>query len=69
MMTKGQLLLVIWILFTAIGLAAMIAALVWAVRSRQFSDQERARHLPLESGIPPDEEKRDAAPPSGESKE
>ncbi len=65
-MTKGQLLLAIWILFTAIGLTAMIAALVWAVRSRQFSDQERARSLALESGIPSEEEERAAAAHCGE---
>ena len=31
---------------------AVGAFFVWAIRSRQFSDQDRARYLPLNSGIP-----------------
>jgi len=49
-------LLLIWIAFTGIAIAGIIAVLVWAVRTRQFSDQDRARHLPLDNGIPDDVE-------------
>jgi cbb3-type cytochrome oxidase maturation protein len=36
-----------WLFLVAISLAASIVALVWALRAGQFSDQERARYLPL----------------------
>ena len=55
---EGSLLLV-WVAFAAMALAGAIAVLVWAVRSGQFADQDRARHLPLTSGIP-------AEPPAAE---
>ncbi len=45
-------LLAVWIAFTVVALAGIIAVFVWAVRARQFSDQDRARHLPLSCGIP-----------------
>jgi cbb3-type cytochrome oxidase maturation protein len=41
-------LLTIWILYAIIGVTIFSALFVWAVRSGQFRDQERARHLPLE---------------------
>ncbi|GAB7028213.1 hypothetical protein [Geotalea toluenoxydans] len=44
--------LAMWLGFLAVMITAITLALVWAVRSRQFSDQDRARYLPLESGIP-----------------
>jgi len=44
----------VWITFTALALVAIAAVLVWAVRSRQFRDQDRARYLALRSGIPED---------------
>jgi nitrogen fixation-related uncharacterized protein len=53
-------LLAVWIVFSALVLAGVVAVLVWAVRSGQFSQQDMARRLPLESGIPPDR----PAPPS-----
>jgi cbb3-type cytochrome oxidase maturation protein len=46
-------LVVIWVALAAIMLMGIVALLVWAVRSRQFKDQDRAARLPLESGIPP----------------
>jgi len=52
----GTALIIVWVTFAAIALAAIVAVLVWAVRSRQFSDQDRARRLPLQSGIPDREE-------------
>ena len=45
-------LLIIWITFTVTALMGLCAVLVWAVRSRQFSNQEDARYLPLRSGVP-----------------
>ena len=47
-------LLAVWICFTVMVLIGIIAVFVWAVRARQFSDQDRARHLPLRSNIPPE---------------
>jgi len=51
--------LLMWIGFTALVLIAISAVLVWAVRNRQFSDQDRARYLPLQSNIPGKEEERE----------
>jgi len=53
-MTEATAFLIMWITFTAIALVGVVAVLVWAVRSRQFSDQDHARRLPLDSGIPTD---------------
>ncbi len=61
-------LLWLWVAFTAVALAGIAAAIVWAVRSGQFADQDRARYLPLESGIP-DEVETQARPTGGERKE
>lgn len=44
--------LVMWLGFLGVMIAAITVALCWAIRSRQFSDQDRARYLPLQSGIP-----------------
>jgi cbb3-type cytochrome oxidase maturation protein len=54
--SEGTVLFLFWAIFTACTLAAALTALIWAVRSGQFSDQDRARYLPLLSGIP--EERR-----------
>ena len=69
--TAQGVLLVVWICFTVMALVGVIAVFVWAVRARQFSDQDRARHLPLRSGIPPagagtDEETAGSEQGSGE---
>ena len=37
----------VWIGYTVFGTAMTCAAFVWAVRSRQFSDLDRGRHIPL----------------------
>jgi nitrogen fixation-related uncharacterized protein len=50
--------LAMWLGFLAVMIAAITMALVWAVRSRQFSNQDRARYLPLKSGIPGGEAQR-----------
>ncbi|BCS54206.1 hypothetical protein [Geobacter sp. SVR] len=49
---EETLILCIWIGFLALMIVSIAGILVWAVRSRQFTDQERARYLALESGIP-----------------
>ena len=47
-------LLIMWLTFTMMATLGIIAIMIWAVRSRQFSQQDRARYLPLKSGIPPE---------------
>jgi nitrogen fixation-related uncharacterized protein len=46
-----------WIGFMAVGLAAGTVVFIWAVRARQFANQERARYLALQSGIPRDDDR------------
>ncbi|MBW2148481.1 MAG: cbb3-type cytochrome oxidase assembly protein CcoS [Deltaproteobacteria bacterium] len=36
-----------WIVYTLLGLLAAAAIFVWAVRNGQFTDQDRARFIPL----------------------
>ncbi len=64
-MSNATTLIVMWSAVALVGIAGATAALVWAVRSRQFSDQERARFLPLDSDgrtdipvCPPEEKTR-----------
>jgi cbb3-type cytochrome oxidase maturation protein len=40
-----------WFSLVTISLLASIGAFVWALRSGQFSDQERARFLALDSDL------------------
>ena len=54
-MSHQQQLLIVWLTFAVLGSAAVIVALVWAVRSGQFAHQDRAGRLPLEAGIPEEE--------------
>ncbi len=44
--------LIVWFTFLVITLIGVSAIIVWAVRSGQFANQDRARYLPLRSGIP-----------------
>jgi len=44
----GGSLLVMWVTFTVLALAGAVAVFVWAVRARQFSNQDRARYLALD---------------------
>lgn len=53
---EAELIVYLWIGFLLLMLAGIAGVFWWAVRNRQFADQERARYLPLESGIPEDEE-------------
>jgi cbb3-type cytochrome oxidase maturation protein len=36
-----------WLFLVTISLTASLAAFIWALRAGQFSDQDRARYLPL----------------------
>ena len=49
---SSNALLVLWVTSSAVYLTAAVVVLVWAVRARQFSNQDEARYLPLRSGIP-----------------
>jgi cbb3-type cytochrome oxidase maturation protein len=40
-------LIVTWVLYALLGIGWFSAFFLWAVRARQFTDQERARYLPL----------------------
>jgi len=51
-------LLPMWIAFLSVVGAGVIAVFVWAVRARQFRDQDRARYLALRSGIPGEKSKK-----------
>jgi cbb3-type cytochrome oxidase maturation protein len=53
--------LLVWLAVTALMLTAVIAALVWAARSGQFKDQQRARSLPLTGQTPDDADATRAA--------
>ncbi len=46
-----------WIGFTLIAVSGIAVVIGWAFKNGQFNNQERARHLPLESYIPEDDEK------------
>ena len=37
----------LWLIFLVSGLSMAVLTVVWAIRSRQFEDQGRARFLPL----------------------
>ncbi|HEX7598870.1 MAG TPA: cbb3-type cytochrome oxidase assembly protein CcoS [Polyangia bacterium] len=38
----------LWLIFLASGTAMAVFSLMWAIRSRQFDDQDRARYIPLQ---------------------
>ncbi len=54
-------LLILWITFSGLAAAAVAAILIWAARTKQFSQQDRARYLALSSGAPPREPQDSAA--------
>jgi cbb3-type cytochrome oxidase maturation protein len=73
-MSYSNAFLAMWIGFAAITMAGVGAALWWAIKSGQFKDSDRARYLPLMSGIPEDKketpkekEKCSVTTPSGPS--
>jgi nitrogen fixation-related uncharacterized protein len=42
-----------WIVLVAFSLWISLLAFLWGIQSGQFSDQERARYLPLRGALPP----------------
>jgi cbb3-type cytochrome oxidase maturation protein len=50
------MLILAWIMYTGVGILVFSLAFLWAVRARQFWDQDRARYLPLEDEEPAPEE-------------
>lgn len=58
---EGQAFLFIWIGFLLLMTGGIAAFFLWAIRAGQFSRQDRARYLALNSGIPkslPDAERQ-----------
>jgi cbb3-type cytochrome oxidase maturation protein len=45
-----------WAAFVFLVFAAITIAILWAAKTGQFDDQDRARYLPLMSGIPEENE-------------
>jgi cbb3-type cytochrome oxidase maturation protein len=41
--------LTMWLLYSVFGVSVFSLLFLWAVRNRQFADQDRARHLALHS--------------------
>ena len=58
---EGTTFLFMWLGFLALMIGCVAAFFLWAVRCGQFSRQDRARYLALQSGIP------GAGRPDGES--
>jgi nitrogen fixation-related uncharacterized protein len=38
----------LWLTFLASGTVMAVLTLLWAIRSRQFDEQDRARYIPLQ---------------------
>jgi cbb3-type cytochrome oxidase maturation protein len=49
---EGTTFLFVWLGFLMLMIFCVGFFFLWAVRSGQFSNQDRARYLPLQSGIP-----------------
>lgn len=47
-------LLLVWFTFSILMIMALIPIIIWAVRSGQFSNNERARFLPFDENISPE---------------
>ena len=58
-MNSAQVIIAIWIGLVVITLVTGGIVLAWAIRTGQFSDQDRARYLPLGDPLP--EQDRDKA--------
>lgn len=68
----GQTYAYVWLVMTSLIALGLIPIIVWAMRTRQFSNQDRARYLPLQSHIPSDEEHEQPPkdePPADKTKE
>ena len=64
---EGQTLLFMWIGFLLLMTCGITAFFLWAVRAGQFADQDRARYLALQSGIPGNDEPEE--PATGETEQ
>lgn len=53
-----------WILLVVLSIWAALIAFVWAVRSGQFSQQGRARFLPLIDAVPGQPSSQESLPSS-----
>ncbi len=42
-----------WFVLVSVSLAISLVAFIWGLRTGQFSDQQRARYLPLVDELPP----------------
>jgi cbb3-type cytochrome oxidase maturation protein len=60
-----MMVLAAWILYTGFGILVFSLAFLWAVRARQFWDQDRARYLPLDDEDPTPEEPKKRAGAAG----
>jgi nitrogen fixation-related uncharacterized protein len=49
---QGTTFLYMWLGFLFLMIACISAFFLWAVRGGQFAQQDRARYLALQSGIP-----------------
>jgi cbb3-type cytochrome oxidase maturation protein len=58
-MSYSNAFLAMWIGFAVMTMAGVGAVLWWAIKSGQFKDNDRARYLPLMSGIPEDKKEKD----------
>lgn len=59
---EGPTFLFMWIGFSLLMTGSIAAFFFWAVRAGQFSHQDRARYLPLDSFIPLVEESDEESP-------
>ena len=49
----------IWLFFLVTGLLMAVFVIIWAVKTRQFEDQDRARYIPLR-GLSDEELKKES---------
>ncbi len=45
----------LWLGYAILGSISFALVLTWAVRTRQFSDLDRGRYIPLDERVTPDE--------------
>ena len=50
----------IWISFTLVTLTIIFVVILWAIKNKQFRNQKKANHLPLESYIPEENNKQES---------
>ena len=65
---EGQTFMLMWIGFLALMTCCIALFFYWGIRTGQFSDQDRARYLPLNSGIPPADEPKGEGKPEQEGR-